>query len=83
MAHPPDENEEISEPALPTIVTSHFKLIFITVSAITIVLLLVSISIDIFASAPSPRLMKVADRTWQLFVGGFGTMLGLIGGKSL
>lgn len=63
--------------------TDHFKRVLQGVITITVITLITSIALSVFAENPnSASMIKAIDRTWQAFLMGFAALIGLIGGKS-
>jgi hypothetical protein len=63
-------------------VSSHFKMVFLTVAGITISFFVANLAIVIFVKEPGERLDAFINTTTALYQAGFGAMVGLIGGKA-
>ena len=59
----------------------HFKLIFFTVVAMTVLALVLNVLLALFGSG-SDQVKAVADTCSTTYKMGFGTIVGLIGGKA-
>ncbi|MFE1235602.1 hypothetical protein [Streptomyces tendae] len=70
------------EPAVTT-VTAHFKLVFISVAAITLITLMASLYIGIFVEKPTEATKSAMNTCSTLANLGFGAMVGLLGGKAV
>jgi len=71
------------QPVPPIITLSpQFKLIFLSVLSLTLLSLIASVVLVLFAkdSDEVKRLVETCSTTWKL---GFGAMIGLIGGKTI
>lgn len=64
-------------------VTSHFRLIFISVLCLEVALLLVMNGMAILASDPSEAMKNAIATCTSLATAGFGAICGLIGGKAV
>jgi hypothetical protein len=71
------------ETAPLVIVTAHFKLVFICVTAITVFTLLACVSIGIFVSHPTEATTKALDLCSTIAASGFGALVGLLSGKAM
>lgn len=67
--------------ASATVVSAHFKMIFLAVFALTVALLITRVSVAIMVTDPSDSLKDAMATCNLLAIAGFGAMLGLIGGK--
>lgn len=63
-------------------VTPRFKLIFLTVVGLTVVLLAVGVYLSL-QPRPTPQVIETARALLDLGKGGVGAIFGLLGGKSL
>jgi hypothetical protein len=68
-------------PATATVVSAHFKMIFLAVFFLTVALLVTRITVAIMVRNPSDSLKDAMATCNLLAIAGFGAMLGLIGGK--
>jgi len=68
----------------PILVSSVFKLVFLSVLSLTILLIIASVSLAVgnntSTSAEAKDLLKAFNTAWQM---GFGAIVGLLGGKAL
>ncbi|MCX4506706.1 hypothetical protein [Streptomyces anulatus] len=65
-----------------TVITSHFKLIFLSVLALTVFSLCGSLAIALLIDKPSEAAKAVADTCLTIAQMGFGAMVGLLGGRA-
>ncbi len=65
-----------------TVITSHFKLIFLSVLALTVFSLCGSLAVALFTDKPSEAAKSVADTCLTIAQMGFGAMVGLLGGRT-
>lgn len=77
------EPEELYVPVTCTLpaVTSHFSLVFKTVSGITVLALLVLLGFSFGVDDPTDGQQNALDLCSALVTAGFGALIGLIGGK--
>lgn len=62
-------------------VSSHFKMVFISVCVFTGALFVANMLLSIFVSNPNENLTRFISVTATLMQAGFGAIIGLIGGK--
>ena len=71
----------MAEAQQPTVVgTQHFKMVFGTVVALTVLLLAIDLGLS-FIQAPTDAQRSLAEGCGTLWKAGIGTVFGLIGGK--
>jgi hypothetical protein len=68
-------------PVTATTVSSHFKLIFLTVLALTVITLALRIGMALMVGSPNDSVKDAMTTCGLLANAGFGAILGLIGGK--
>ena len=61
----------------------HFKLVFLTVASLTTLIFIVHVSLAIIYEKPSGELKTLIESCSTGWKMGFGTILGLIGGKKV
>ncbi|MEZ7007419.1 hypothetical protein [Streptomyces sp. AD55] len=66
-----------------TTVTAHFKLVFLCVTAITVLTLLAALYIGVFVGEPTEAATSAMNTCSTLANLGFGAMVGLLGGKAV
>ncbi|EST25807.1 hypothetical protein [Streptomyces roseochromogenus] len=72
-----------TDTAAVTTVTAHFKLVFLSVTLITVLTLAASLYIGIFVEKPTEAAKSAMDTCSTLANLGFGAMVGLLGGKAV
>ncbi|CAM5666899.1 hypothetical protein SVIOM342S_06202 [Streptomyces violaceorubidus] len=72
-----------TDAAAVTTVSAHFKLVFISVTVITVLTLAASLYIGIFVEKPTEAAKSAMDTCSTLANLGFGAMVGLLGGKAV
>ncbi|MFI6011498.1 hypothetical protein ACIBAG_22230 [Streptomyces sp. NPDC051243] len=72
-----------TDAATVTTVSAHFKLVFISVTVITVLTLAASLYIGIFVEKPTEAAKSAMDTCSTLANLGFGAMVGLLGGKAV
>jgi hypothetical protein len=81
-AAPP--SADATPPGVPAaLVESHFKLIFLVVTGLTVLLLAMELAIAALAGDPSDAMNRVFDTCDNGFKVGIGAIFGLMGGKVL
>ncbi|MGW3448961.1 hypothetical protein [Streptomyces sp. NPDC001076] len=73
----------VAEQPAVTTVTAHFKLVFLSVTLITVLTLAASLYIGIFVQKPTEAAKSAMDTCSTLANLGFGAMVGLLGGKAV
>ncbi|WP_159029173.1 hypothetical protein [Streptomyces viridochromogenes] len=63
--------------------TAHFKLVFLSVAAMTLLTLTASVYIGIFIKNPTEAAKSAMNTCSTLANLGFGAMVGLLGGKAV
>ena len=58
-----------------------FKLVFLTVTALTVLTLGISVLLAVFVSKPDASVASTIDATATVYKIGFGALAGLLGGK--
>jgi hypothetical protein len=64
-----------------TTVTSHFRMVFLTVAGLTVTLLISLSVLSLVMPDPTEQQQKLLDLFTTLVTAGFGAIVGLIGGK--
>jgi uncharacterized membrane protein len=63
-------------------ISPHFKMVFLTVTAITGVFFLANLAIVLGVHNPTDQMKSFVTTTTALYQAGFGAIVGLIGGKA-
>ncbi|MFD7390531.1 hypothetical protein ACFV46_18875 [Streptomyces sp. NPDC059852] len=79
----PQSPPPATDTAAVTTVSAHFKLVFISVTVITVLTLAASLYIGIFVEKPTEAAKSAMDTCSTLANLGFGAMVGLLGGKAV
>jgi hypothetical protein len=58
-----------------------FKLVFLTVTGLTVLTLGISVVLAVFIQHPDPSVANTIDATATIYKLGFGALAGLLGGK--
>lgn len=87
-ADPPQGGGAAATPETPplatvTTVSPLFKLVFLSVTALTVLLLLLHVALAVGLESPSTTQQELIDTVQTAWQVGFSGMLGLIGGKAL
>lgn len=77
----PGANDDTSVTSV-TRVTPHFKMVFICIMTLTVLTLAASLYIGIFVERPTEVCKSAMDNCSKIANLGFGTILGLLGGKA-
>lgn len=78
------EGERPAEPPSSAVtISSHFKLVFLSVLGLTIAFVIGYLAISVLFSNPTPGQQAAAETLKALLMAGFGAIVGLLGGKTI
>lgn len=66
-----------------TTVTPAFKLVFLTILALTVLALLLNVTLVVLIDSPNDQAKSLIDTCSTITKAGFGAIVGLIGGKAV
>ncbi|WP_316234075.1 hypothetical protein [Bradyrhizobium sp. SZCCHNR1098] len=67
----------------PILVAAHFRLVFLSVLAVTVLTGATFVALAVFVQSPTPAQLSAIDTTRAITLAGFGAIFGLLGGKSI
>jgi hypothetical protein len=81
----PSPSPEAPPPSRPKeiILDQRFKLVFLTITALTVGAALLNLGMIVFLPSPTPSQVDFMQHLTTAWVGGLGAIFGLLGGKSL
>jgi hypothetical protein len=78
---PAARSDHIKPEQIIKTISPHFKMVFLTITAITAAFFLVNLAIVLFVHSPTDQMRSFMATTTTLYQAGFGAIVGLIGGK--